>query len=328
MSDHFIKRKFPDGTLTFGSKGAEWRIDCLQPNCRGESHKTFSINLQTNLCYCYRCEYSVHLRTFLYEHDGTEFFEKKEQRAVSIDELQEGLKKIQEKDSSWMEVSSIEIEGFQLLTDSGQFRDYALRLKHYLKDRGWTYNNIKTRKVGFSVKSRRFFQRIIFPVYSLDGKLIWYQARTIKPNVDNKYINPLCNKAFALYNIEQAIHYDDVILVEGIFDCVLPNCVCIFGKSLSNQQLDLISYIWKRATVLLDNDAPDNAIKVAKKLAIRGIETRWAISPGKDPDTSSLIELESTLKKAELITGTLDALDATVRRGMPPIRVVGSRIKS
>lgn len=297
---NFIQSKFPDGNLSRGKHGYEWMIACPMCSKRGfdisdgrkHNPRTLQINLQNNLCYCFRCGYKTHVKKFLWELDHTTFETSKP--VVTLSGLRGKLANLQ----APIESIRVEIPGFKLLEYPGKFEAYAERLEAYLWDRGWTSKEIHDRQVGFSLESSKFLNRLIFPFSSVEGELCYYQARTVKPDIQPKYRNPPISKDFALYNLKSASRYETCILVEGIFDCVLPNMVACLSHEPTEGQMKALAGLWRDFIVLFDQDAYISGWKAAKRLSALHCKSRVAWCPAKDPCEASLVDLEKEILDA------------------------------
>lgn len=146
--------------------------------------------------------------------------------------------------------------------------------------------------------------RLVLPVRQ-NGRLVFYQARTIRTKVKPKYSNPKKGDGWLggselLYRQE---HEDgDVVLCEGCFDAwAISSCrgftgCATFGKEVSAQQLQQICRITQRPVVALDGDADPEPL--CRRLWNRGLLARIA-SLKTDPADTPLEELEQALKEAK-----------------------------
>ena len=151
-----------------------------------------------------------------------------------------------------------------------------------------------------------FEDRILIPIYQGSIGVSW-QARAIGEH-KRKYLFPQgFKKNQYLYNSDNALHYDSVVIVEGITDVwsVGPDAVALFGKTMSTRQLEIMRVLWgfcEAATVLLDADAYGNAVKIARQLNEdpiafpRGV--RAARLPSGDPGDYTEDELTEFIEAA------------------------------
>lgn len=145
-----------------------------------------------------------------------------------------------------------------------------------------------------------FRERIIFPIFSISGKICGFGGRIINEG-EPKYLNspdsPIFRKGEILYGIFQAKHYlheEPPILVEGNFDLLsvvdrgINNVVASMGTALTPAQALLIRRYNRRVFLLYDGD------EAGKKACRRSLDTLLAagIDPeivllpsGSDPDS-------------------------------------------
>lgn len=136
----------------------------------------------------------------------------------------------------------------------------------YLRSRGFDPVQLaKHYGIGFcEYDARRVLcRRIIIPIHER-GQLIGYQARAIvdKPGMKMKYFTmPGFSKTQHVYNMDRALTYRDVVIVEGVTGTwrLGGPVVAIFGKSLHASQVQLLSR-WSggHVVVLLDPEVAKN----------------------------------------------------------------------
>lgn len=167
----------------------------------------------------------------------------------------------------------------------------------------------------------RFFDRVMFPIYSVSGRVIAFGGRTLKSDKTvAKYVNSpeteIYNKSRSLYGLFQAksaiAKQDKCILVEGYADVIsmhqagIENVVASSGTSLTVDQIKLIKRFSEKITVIYDGDA------AGIKAALRGIDLILEeglsvkvvlLPPEDDPDSfaksHSRIEIEEFISDHE-----------------------------
>lgn len=113
--------------------------------------------------------------------------------------------------------------------------------------------------------------RIIIPIW-FKGEYKGWQSRMIGDGLKGpKYvIAPGMKKAKLIYNYDNAVLQDHVVICEGVTDAwrVGAAGVCLFGKSVSSEQLRLIKEGWadKDICLLLDPDAEKETQSLFEKL--------------------------------------------------------------
>jgi DNA primase len=116
----------------------------------------------------------------------------------------------------------------------------------------------------------RFRDRLIFPIRDIDGRVIGFGGRALRPDQQPKYLNSpqndLFDKGANLYALDQARdtirQQGRVIVVEGYMDALIPhqagftNVVATLGTALTERHVQLLRRQSAREIVLcLDSDA-------------------------------------------------------------------------
>ncbi|SCW95726.1 hypothetical protein [Ancylobacter rudongensis] len=193
-----------------------------------------------------------------------------------------------------------------------------------------------------AVKTQSFDQRVIIPVFDLDGKLVTFQGRDVTGMSQSKYLFPkeLPGTGRYLYNAHNVVATDHVVMGEGAFDVAalkiafdedpaLRDIVPIgsFGKHLSygdpgaNDQLGRFNALKARGlrfvTIMWDGEerALEAALNAAKLLSGIGLTVRIALLPHeRDPNEV----LPEVVRKAHYAASTwTPALDIRWRLRNP-----------
>jgi len=242
----------------------------------------------------------------------------------------------------------------------------------YLKKRGLTDETIQTLKIGYALNAwtalidhfkakdvpatllekgglavpgsrpgefrDRFRGRVIFPIFSLTGRVVAFGGRTVF-DVEPKYLNspetPLYSKGKLLYGLnltKDAIRQEGAaILVEGytdfssLYQAGITNVVASLGTALTPWQAGQILRFAPRVIVNYDGD---NAGRTAAARAVplgfeKGLNVEVLVLPdGKDPDVflrthgrdKYLAALRRTVPGLDFL---IDALTAGVRTSVP-----------
>lgn len=215
----------------------------------------------------------------------------------------------------------VKIEKNEKIKEKLAFSDEYQKLKidtnskyyQYLKGRNFSDEMIVKSNIFFSETERR----VIFPVYE-NGELIFYAKRAID-NHPLRWINSHSHGVDPIWNLENA--GETIYLFEGIFDAVRmwPNGVSIFGKSLSDGQINkIIKKKFHKIVVILDNDSygRESQEKIAEKLAERHRNV-W-INLWREDDKKDLSEMDNidlNLIKFDLKGKLLKKLNDKTLRG-------------
>ena len=149
----------------------------------------------------------------------------------------------------------------------------------------------------------RFYDRVLFPIHSLSGRVIAFGGRTLRSDkAVAKYINSpeseIYSKSRSLYGLffaKQAItRTQKCYLVEGYTDVLslyqagIENVVASSGTSLTTDQIRLIKRFAPLVTVLYDGDAAGikASLRGIDMLLEEGLQVKVVLFPdGEDPDS-------------------------------------------
>ena len=291
------------------------------PVC-GDSNSKVSIGAESGLGNCFKCDARFNKFTFIMAHLGLDRDSKKDWRECF--EVIERFVKGQGWRAKKVLTAAVENEkatlpiSFPLPTPEGNNLIY-------LERRGVTGDIARYFHLRFSEHGRwaftaedgtRRFQdfsnRVIVPIYDLDGEFVSFQGRDVTGDADKKYLFPvgLAGTGHFLFNGQNSIHAKRIAIGEGVFDVIAMKLafdentdlrgVCpvgSFGKNLSfgspdgDDQLDRLRRLKRsglqQVTIMYDGEvkALESAMNAAKMISAIGIETRIALLPkGKDPN--------------------------------------------
>lgn len=164
----------------------------------------------------------------------------------------------------------------------------------------------------------RFRDRVLFPIYDRQGKVLGFGGRIIgegQPKYMNSPESQVFNKSASLLGLyqqgDEIRRRKQAILVEGNFDLVslvvhgCPNVVAPLGTALTAQQLKLLKSYAEECVLLFDGDGA--GVKAAMRSVPLFLSEEFAgkvalLPEGHDPDTfvreMGLAALEKLLAKA------------------------------
>lgn len=170
----------------------------------------------------------------------------------------------------------------------------------------------------------KFYDRVIFPIHSVSGRVIGFGGRTLRSDYKTanigKYVNSpqseVYDKSSTLYGIyfakSEIVRQNKCYLVEGYLDVLsmhqlgITNVVASSGTSLTIPQIRLIKKFTDNVTVMYDGDSAGihAALRGIDLILKEGLNVRVVLIPdGDDPDSysrkHSLEEVQSFLKSAE-----------------------------
>ncbi len=162
---------------------------------------------------------------------------------------------------------------------------------------------------GLVIKSERgdwrdrFRARVIYPIFTISGKVVGFGGRTLRKDKDvAKYVNSpesvVYRKSYELYGLYQAkpaiVKQDKCILVEGYMDVIsmhqagVENVVASSGTALTEGQIRLIHRFTENVTVIYDSDAAGikASLRGIDMLLAEGMKIKVLLLPdGDDPDS-------------------------------------------
>jgi len=279
----FCQKVFGDYRLTTG--GTNIQVVC--PACAalkglGYSKKKLAISTDADahLVHCWVCGYKSKSIGDLIKKYFPEYLQNYRETFANSKELTATGESVGSLEDPGQPVTTLP-EGFILLATADASRDplvYAAR--NYLKARAANSEEMLWYwRLGVSRADRRLQDRIIVPSFDKNGVINYYSARTIKSNIDLKYVNPdgvdRDNIIFNELNIDWS---EELVIVEGVFDLIKcsDNAACLLGSDLPTH-FKLFQEIVKNKTpvvLALDPDAIERAYVIANRLTAIGIRVR------------------------------------------------------
>lgn len=154
----------------------------------------------------------------------------------------------------------------------------------------------------------KFYDRVMFPIHSVSGRVIAFGGRTLRSDYKTanigKYVNSpeteIYDKSRSLYGIyfakSEISRQDKCFLVEGYLDVLsmhqlgITNVVASSGTSLTVPQIRLIKKFTSNVTIMYDGDAAGihAALRGIGLVLKEGMNVRVVLIPdGDDPDSYS-----------------------------------------
>ncbi len=321
--------------VTLKRRGANYIACCPFHN---EKTPSFSVSASKGIFKCFGCGKSGTAVGFVMEHENISYTEALKYLAkkyhIEVVEKEESAEEIarRQRHESLLLVSEYAGKFFadSLQTPEGQTIAYQ-----YFKSRGLEDETIRKYGLGWAPLSRqslseaaraagykeeflietglcvkyedgplkdRFFDRVMFPIHSVSGRVIAFGGRTLKTDKTvAKYVNSpeteIYVKSKSLYGIyfakNEIARQDRCILVEGYLDVLsmhqlgITNVVASSGTSLTVDQIRLIRKFTNNITIIYDGDGA--GIKAALRgigLVLKeGMNVKVVLLPdGQDPD--------------------------------------------
>ena len=321
--------------VTLKKRGANHIACCPFHN---EKTPSFSVSASKGIYKCFGCGKSGTAVGFVMEHENMSYTEALKYLAkryhIEVVEKEETAEEIAQRQRSESLLLTSEYAG-KFFQESLQTPDGQAIAMAYFRMRGLEDGTIRKFGLGWAPVSRkalsesaraagykeeflidaglclkyddgrlvdRFYDRVIFPVHSVSGRVIAFGGRTLKTDKSvAKYVNSpeseIYVKSKSLYGIyfaKNAIsRQDKCILVEGYLDVLsmhqlgVENVVASSGTSLTVEQIRLIRKFTNNITIIYDGDGA--GIKAALRgigLVLKeGMNVKVVLLPdGQDPD--------------------------------------------
>lgn len=324
--------------VTLKRRGSSFVACCPFHN---EKTPSFHVSPAKGIFKCFGCGKSGSSVGFVMEHEGMSYYEALKYLAkkygitvIEKEETEEDIFKRQRLDGLYT-VSEFAERTFKqnLLKGEGRAVGYA-----YFKSRGINDASIKKFGLGWAEKSRtdiyngalqagfkeeylidtglciknedgqcfdRFFERVMFPIHSISGRVTGFGGRTLKSgHVSMKYVNTpttdIYVKEKSLYGIwfakNEIARQNKCYLVEGYLDVIsmsqtgITNVVASGGTSLTSSQIGLIKKFTDNIVIMYDGDKAgiNAAIRGVGLILHEGMNVSVVILPeDEDPDSFS-----------------------------------------
>ena len=225
--------------------------------------KKLSINVERNLFKCWVCGYSGRNIFRIIKRHGTYSDKKEWARFTQQVEIENFSEKLFGSIPEQVETLSLPEEFISLANKSLPVTStYPI---NYLKFRGLTKQDIVRWKIGYC-SSGKYEGRVIFPSFSLNGRLNYFVGRSYLGDW-KRYLNPP-RQSDIVFNHLYLDFLKPIVIVEGVFDAVKSgsNSVPLLGSTLSEDSI-LFSEIVKNDTTIylaLDSDAKKKTERLIK----------------------------------------------------------------
>ena len=152
-----------------------------------------------------------------------------------------------------------------------KFIEYQQKLVNYLVTRRV---DLSKYEFFFSLEER-FKDRIIIPFYR-NGKLTYWQARSIDPNEKKRYDNAPVSRDAVIFNHDQLHSYSrlPLFVTEGVFDAMMVDGIAILGSKLNAAKAELLAKTKRRLVFVIDKDR--NGRSLAEDVLERGYDIAFA----------------------------------------------------
>lgn len=294
--------------LTRGKSGVQANLrEC--PACGNSKWKVY-INAESGVGNCFVCEERFSKWKFIKSHmnlsgSGTfqyikSYMERQGWRPRKKEAVEVELPELLIPDSHALPING---KNLRYLTNRG----ITTELASYFHLRYCHEGEFAFEDANGDPQTQDYSQRVIIPVFDLDGQLVSFQGRDITNTAEKKYLFPpqFASTGSIIYNGQNAKESSRIVIGEGAFDCFAikaamdedkvlreATACATFGKKLGPDQLDKLLWLkehGKLKEVVFMWDAEEKAVAAAVAAALscaaKGLPAKVAIlPPGRDPN--------------------------------------------
>lgn len=259
---------------------------------------SMSVSREKQIYRCFSCGASGNVITFLMNYENINFVEALKKLADKAG-ITISLGNVKQKTNKNKELYDI-YETSQKIYQNNLNSELGIKAKEYLKNREITNEIIKEFGIGLAIKDSKlitnmllkkgykekdlinsglvgdnekglhdiYYNRIMFPLYDLNGNIVGYSGRIYDSLDTAKYVNtketPIFKKGELLYNYhrakEEARKTGKIIVMEGFMDVIaaykvgIKNVVATMGTAVTENQANLIKRMAKEVILCFDGD--------------------------------------------------------------------------
>ena len=254
---------------------------------------SMSVSREKQIYRCFSCGASGNVITFLMNYENINFVEALKKLADKAG-ITISLGNVKQKTNKNKELYDI-YETSQKIYQNNLNSELGIKAKEYLKNRKITNEIIKEFGIGLAIKDSKlitsmllkkgykekdlinsglvgdnekglhdiYYNRIMFPLYDLNGNIVGYSGRIYDSLDTAKYVNtketPIFKKGELLYNYhrakEEARKTGKIIVMEGFMDVIAAyNVVATMGTAVTENQANLIKRMAKEVILCFDGD--------------------------------------------------------------------------
>ncbi len=260
----------------------------------GDHSNHLGFNLAKEYYYCWNCGYHK-TEDVLCDLLSVEYYEIK--NIIKEYNTRPLLRNVISK-SKFKKVDCLKMPGEEL---NKRHRNYLIKRNY---DPDYIVDKYKIKGTGI-VGDWKF--RIMIPVF-YKNKLVTYQGRDITDRQESKYVSlkkedGIINIKNILYNLDNCIDKNIIIVLEGVFDVWRMGdfSCCTFGTFISDAPIKLLSW-YKKIIFMFDDEkeAQKKAHKSAGQLSVLGCDVEIvSLDTGTDP--ADLSNEEAKKIKGELL---------------------------
>ncbi len=258
-----------------------------------DTNPSMSVSSDKQIYKCFSCGASGNVITFVMDYEKVDFKEALSilAKRAGIDFIKSNVKEKEAQFDKYYKMYDLALKLYQNNINS----KYGTEAIKYLENRHITKEIIKEFKIGLSLDKNEltkillnkgytnkeienyglsngiydlYFNRIMFPLFDTNDRVVGFSGRIYKNKDSSKYINtketPIFKKGELLYNYFKAKDFvrqeKKLLIVEGFMDVIrlysigVKNVVALMGTALTKDQISLIKRLSKNIILCLDGD--------------------------------------------------------------------------
>lgn len=297
-----------------------------------DTNPSMSVSREKQIFTCFTCHHTGNVFTFLMDYDKMSFNETLKYLGdrVGVDTRGVSVKQSDNKYSKFYEIYDLSVKYYQ----NNLLSSFGSNARSYLEKRGIDKETVKKFSIGLSLPNNNdltelltkkkyniedlnkiglsnnnfdiYKDRIMFPLFDTNGKVVAFSGRIYDNRNESKYINtketPIFIKGEQLYNYhiakEEVRNSKYLIIMEGFMDVIrastigLSNVIALMGTALTKQQMKLIKRLSNNIVLCLDGDKPGQSAsyKIGEEFLKEGIEVKVVSLPNNDDPDSFILK--------------------------------------
>ncbi len=293
---------------------------------------SMSVSKDRQIYKCFSCGAGGNVFTFVKNYENISFIEAVKKMALKAGIFLDINTKEKKQTSKYQKYYDMYDMALKLYTNNINTKE-GIEAKKYLTKRGISEDIIKHFNIGLSLKNTSlltgllqkkgysekelldyglatkkdndihdiYYNRIMFPLFNLEGKPVGFSGRVYDQESNFKYINTketeIFKKGESLYNYHVAKNIarniGKIIVVEGFMDAIrlytigIENVVATMGTSVTKEQIAIIKKMAKEIILMFDGDTAGKkaAYQVSTELKNNGIDAKIVVlEDNLDPD--------------------------------------------
>lgn len=272
---------------------------------------SMSVSKEKQIFTCFSCGKTGNVFTFVADYEHIGFYDAVKVLGAKVGYNLGTIKKHTNKFQEAYDMYSLACKYYQ----NSLYTNIGNNAREYLEKRQIDKDTIKKFKIGLSSSNMSltdflinkkiplkkiidygianesgkdiFINRIMFPLYDLEGNVVAFSGRIYSTKDNSKYVNtketPIFKKGNILYNYHNAKELlkknESIIVMEGFMDVIrastigINNCVATMGTALTKQNASLLKKMSDNIILCFDGDtageeATIHAINILKELDV------------------------------------------------------------